>query len=150
MDQNTSWITPLQAAQRTQVTSESVTRWCGRCEIGRKMAGRWRVDPAALDPILSGSRSAVATMPSAPYSLTPTFPVERMTLLRVTRQLGFTTVRLAAVDLMGLCVEEREGSLIPQVPETVDRQGRRWPVYALQPSACEAVEAAVAVQWVQS
>ncbi len=89
-------------------------------------------------------------MPSAPHSPAPVSPVERVTLRRVTRQLGFATVRLAGVNLMGLRVEERDNRLTLQVPETVDGQGRRWPVYALQPGARAAVEAAVAVQWGKS
>ena len=90
-------------------------------------------------------------MLSAPRSPARVAPVvERVTLRRVTPQLGFAAVRLAGVNLTGLRVEERDGHLLLTAPETVDGQGRRWPVYALQPGAREAVEAAVAVQWCRS
>ena len=49
----TSWITPSQAAQRAEVTPESVIRWCERYSLGRKVAGRWRIDPAALERFLA-------------------------------------------------------------------------------------------------
>ena len=56
MDQTrTDWITPSQAAVRAQVTPECVARWCLCYGIGRKVAGRWRVDPAALDRLLAGA-----------------------------------------------------------------------------------------------
>lgn len=74
-------------------------------------------------------------------------PIERVTLHRVTPTLGFATVRIAGVNLMGLRVEQRDGRLIVQTPETSDRKGGRWPVYALQPGLREAVEAELAIQW---
>ena len=88
-------------------------------------------------------------MPSARHS-PPVPSVERVTLHRVTRDLGFAVVRIAGMNLMGLRVEERDSRLTLTPPETVDGQERRWPVYALQPGLHEVVEAAVAVQWGRS
>ena len=81
-----------------------------------------------------------------PHNRAPAL-IERVTLRRVTPTLGFASVRLTGVNLMGLRVEERDGRLIVQPPETADAKGGRWPVYALQPETREAVEAALAIQW---
>ena len=56
---DTGWITPSQAAQRAEVTPESVIRWCGRYRLGRKVAGRWRIDPAALERFLADAPTCV-------------------------------------------------------------------------------------------
>lgn len=55
----TDWITPTKAAELARVTRESVSRWCERYGIGRKVAGRWRVDPAALERMLNGTPVSV-------------------------------------------------------------------------------------------
>ena len=87
----------------------------------------------------------MATMPFAPHS---SLVVERVCLHKVSRHLGFASVWLPGVHLRGLRVEERDGRLLVSPPETLERRnGRRWAVYALQPSLRELVEAAIAVQW---
>ncbi len=55
----TSYLTPPQAAERAGVTDWTVIAWCRRYPgLGRKVVGRWRVDPAALDRLLCGQPPA--------------------------------------------------------------------------------------------
>jgi hypothetical protein len=48
-------LSPPQAARRAGVTRPTVVAWCRRyAGLGRRVAGRWRVDPAVLDRLLAG------------------------------------------------------------------------------------------------
>lgn len=77
--------------------------------------------------------------------------IERVRLNRVSRTLGFAAVRLPGVNLRGLRVEEgRDGRLAVKPPEHEDRDGRRWPVYALQPHWREGIEREIACLWARS
>jgi hypothetical protein len=53
--ENPGFITPLEAAKRACIAAPSTIRyWCERYGIGRKVAGRWRIDPVRLDALLRG------------------------------------------------------------------------------------------------
>ncbi len=83
--------------------------------------------------------------------MTPRPLVERVSLRRVSPGLGFVDVRLPAVHLCSLRVEQqRDGTLAITPPTQADRNGRPWPLYALQPGTREAVEAAVRDVWARS
>jgi hypothetical protein len=86
----------------------------------------------------------------ATVSRKPVSPIERVTLNRVTPELAFATVQVAGVSLMGLRVEQRAGALIVQAPEATDSTGKCWPMYSLEPGLRNALEAELAIQWVQS
>ena len=49
------FLTPPQAAPLAGVTRQCVTTWCRRYPgLARRVAGRWRIDPAVLDRLLAG------------------------------------------------------------------------------------------------
>ncbi len=76
---------------------------------------------------------------------------ERIRLHRVSRTFGYADVRLPAVNLCGLKIEEQpDGSLRIRPPETVDAQGRRWPCFSLQPIYREQIEREIATLWAAS
>ena len=76
---------------------------------------------------------------------------ERISLRRVSPTLGFADVRLAAVHLRGLRVEQTpSGRITVKPPEQRDSQGRAWPLYALQPGTREQVEAELCAMWARS
>lgn len=73
---------------------------------------------------------------------------ERIRLHRTSPTRGYCDVRLAAVNLCGLKVEELpNGTLSIKPPETTDAQGRCWPVFSIQPLYREAIEAEIAAMW---
>jgi hypothetical protein len=77
--------------------------------------------------------------------------IERIALRRVSRSLGFADVRLLPVHLRSLRIEESpDGTLKVTPPDRIDRQGRRWPAYALQPGAREAIEREIGLLWAAS
>ena len=47
-------ITAAEAAERAGITRMGMTKWCKQFGIGRKVAGRWWVDPIKLDQLLRG------------------------------------------------------------------------------------------------
>lgn len=49
-----SWISVPAAAEKAEVTSSTIQAWCQRYGIGRKVGGRWRVDPDGLAKVLAG------------------------------------------------------------------------------------------------
>jgi hypothetical protein len=74
--------------------------------------------------------------------------IDRVQLRRISATLGYADVRLDAVHLCGIKVERRpDGHLSIRPPEHVDRLGRTWPAFALQPGAREAVEEAISRLW---
>ena len=76
------------------------------------------------------------------------FDVERVHLNRVSPTLGFADVRLDAVNLHGLRIEQgASGQLTIQPPGRQDRDGRSWPAYSLQPGWREAIEHEIAKLW---
>ena len=74
--------------------------------------------------------------------------VERVSLRRISPVLGFADVRLEQVNLRSMRVEMRpDGRLTITPPQQQGRDGRSWPLYALQPGVREAIEQAIAVVW---
>ncbi len=55
-----SWISVPVAAQRAEVTSSTIILWCHRYGIGRKVGGRYRIDPDALAKLLTGEAQVAA------------------------------------------------------------------------------------------
>lgn len=76
--------------------------------------------------------------------------IERIVLKRVSADLAFADVRLPGVNLTGLRVEKDIAGLRITPPTRADRQGREWPIYALQPGTREAVEASIREAWSRS
>ena len=77
--------------------------------------------------------------------------VERVQLRRISRTLGFASVRLPGVSLNNLKVEEgTNGRLSIKPPSHLDGQGRTWPAYALQPECRASIEAEISVLWARS
>lgn len=52
------YITPQEAAHQVGVHAESIRRWARTYGIGRKVVGRYRVDPSALAKLVS-AREAI-------------------------------------------------------------------------------------------
>ncbi len=78
-------------------------------------------------------------------------PVERISLRRASPTLGFADVRLSEVNLRSMRVERRpDGRLTITPPQQQDRNGRSWPLYALQPGTREAVEREISLAWERS
>lgn len=74
--------------------------------------------------------------------------VEYVRLRPISPTLAFADVRLRAVNLHNLRIEQGpDGCLTIKAPEQQDKQGRRWPAYTLQPACRVAIEAEVAVLW---
>lgn len=46
-----------EAARRAKVSTQTVRRWASRYGLGRKIAGRFVIDAAALDNLLAGTVS---------------------------------------------------------------------------------------------
>ena len=60
MAQRNDYLTPPQAAQKADVCPQTATRWCRRIPgLAVRVAGRWRVDPGALDRLLTGQLGLV-------------------------------------------------------------------------------------------
>ena len=51
-----AWLTPLEAAERAEVSTDTIGRWARVYRIGRKIGGRLRIDRAALDRLLAGEQ----------------------------------------------------------------------------------------------
>lgn len=50
------WVTPQNAAREAQVHERTILNWISRDpSLGRKIGGRWRVDPDRLQRIIEGS-----------------------------------------------------------------------------------------------
>ena len=47
-----NYISTKEAQKRANVTHQTVVNWCKKYGIGRKVVGRWRVDPEALENLL--------------------------------------------------------------------------------------------------
>ena len=77
--------------------------------------------------------------------------VERVRLRRISQTFGFADVRLAAVNLHDLRIEEgQDGRLTIKPPERLDAQGRRWPAYSIQPECRACIEAEIRILWARS
>lgn len=53
-----SFLTVTEAMERAEVGPSCIAQWCIRYGIGRKIAGRWRVNPDLLARLLAGEREA--------------------------------------------------------------------------------------------
>jgi hypothetical protein len=54
-----AFLTPAEAAEAAGVTRQCVTRWCHKLPgLGHRVVGRWRVDPAALEALLTPTPAA--------------------------------------------------------------------------------------------
>ncbi len=51
---SSSWITVPGAAELAGVSNETIYNWIEDFGIGKKIAGRWRVEKEKLDKILAG------------------------------------------------------------------------------------------------
>ena len=50
-----NYHSPNEAARAAYVTARCITNWCHRYPtLARKVGGRWRIDPTALDDLLAG------------------------------------------------------------------------------------------------
>ena len=77
--------------------------------------------------------------------------VERVRFRRISPTLGFADVRLHAVNLHNLRIEQNpDGRLTIRAPEQQDKHGRRWPAYSLQPECQASIEAEIGVLWARS
>jgi hypothetical protein len=47
-------IDTVEAARRANRSTQTVRRWASRYKLGRKIAGRFVIDAAALDNLLAG------------------------------------------------------------------------------------------------
>jgi Helix-turn-helix domain len=53
-----AWMGTAAAAKRADVTSASIVRWASEGLLsGRKVVGRWRIDPRDLDRLLAGQEA---------------------------------------------------------------------------------------------
>ena len=53
------WISTPTAAERAQVATASIIRWASDGLLsGRKVVGRWRIDPQDLERLLTGREAA--------------------------------------------------------------------------------------------
>lgn len=48
------WITTQEAARRADTSLRSMTDWCERYRLGRKVGGRWRINPDTLADFIGG------------------------------------------------------------------------------------------------
>lgn len=49
-----TWISTPEAAAKAGVSEQAIRNWIQRYAIGRKVVGRMRVDPAALERLMDG------------------------------------------------------------------------------------------------
>lgn len=50
-----AFLTSNEAAARARVTRQCLVRWCFLYpDLARRVVGRWRIDPTALDKLLAG------------------------------------------------------------------------------------------------
>ena len=49
------WMTPDEAARLAETTARTMTGWCERYRLGRKIGGRWRISPDLLAAFLTGT-----------------------------------------------------------------------------------------------
>ena len=49
------WIGSREASRRADVNLRTMVDWAGRYNLGRKIGGRWRIDPEALAGLLQGN-----------------------------------------------------------------------------------------------
>ena len=49
------WMTPDEAARLAETTARTMTDWCERYRLGRKIGGRWRISPDLLAVFLKGA-----------------------------------------------------------------------------------------------
>lgn len=54
---NTTYMTASAAARQAGVVQTTITNWTSRYpDLGKKVAGRWRINPAQLERILDGQQ----------------------------------------------------------------------------------------------
>lgn len=54
MSDLTNWVPTPEAARKANRSTQCIRDWIKRYGIGRKVAGRWIVDPVGLNRILDG------------------------------------------------------------------------------------------------
>lgn len=53
-----AWINTTAAAREAQVSPSTIWHWLNRHpNLGRKIAGRWRIDPDCLSRIIDGTET---------------------------------------------------------------------------------------------
>lgn len=57
------YITVTEAARMTEVSVVTIRTWCEKYDIGKKIGGRWKVDPQKLALLLQGSVGATKSGP---------------------------------------------------------------------------------------
>ncbi|MBO1081856.1 hypothetical protein [Roseomonas haemaphysalidis] len=74
--------------------------------------------------------------------------IERVVIRVIAHDLAFVDLRLPGVMLKSMkAIRRPDGTIFLQPPVTVDRDGRAWPLYSLQPGTAEAAVRAVTAQW---
>lgn len=51
---NSKYLTTREAAAKAHVSLVTIVAWCEQYGIGRKVGGRWRVDPKEFKKVLDG------------------------------------------------------------------------------------------------
>jgi DNA-binding transcriptional MerR regulator len=54
MELKEKYLTTSEAAQVADVSSVTIRTWCSTYGIGRRVGGRYRIDPQKLEKLLSG------------------------------------------------------------------------------------------------
>lgn len=49
-----SYITPRAAAAEAEVTTMTIRTWCQKYGVGKRVGGRWRIDPERFRKVLDG------------------------------------------------------------------------------------------------
>lgn len=57
MKKNKKYLTTTEAIPIAGVTKVTLINWCKEYKIGKKVVGRWRIDPAKLQRILKNEKN---------------------------------------------------------------------------------------------
>ena len=108
------------------------------------------VEEAAAKPAKGrGKKPAAISVPTAAVPV-PASVIELVKLRRTGEDFAFADVRLAGVNLRGLQVARKDGTLSIRPPEQTDEQSEARPLYDLQPGWPEAILARIAELWDQT
>lgn len=53
------YLKPREAADEAEVTTVTIRAWCRRYGIGRRVGGRWRIDPERFRQVLDGALDGI-------------------------------------------------------------------------------------------